>query len=936
MSSNSSDSPPTNTLPNTSPEIVSQTDAEVSSELAKALDKVHLEDDTPSEIPYPDPELPEEIHTPPRTNPYYNHWLSILHRIDHPWAQEDSHPDNFRSLYEEFSSISSDVFSDSVLSEERSPYTSHMSTGGRSLEPEGESSSTPAGREKTDIDQENSEGSERRRQDSQGSSVGTQVYNPPESETSSMGDNTSVGGIPDLRPCGKFDGSESAARWLAQLHWEFRRVGHSETTMPPSEVISAIDMLCVKDAATLLDSDLQMQDAIAKANSGTADKKDLEKVEQTLKDRFPAKLVDPRSFEIEDLTRIAQREDELLVQWYDRVRMALRNSGGRDRPRITDNRTTPLTPAESTLLKTVISRFVDGLRNYDLRQESLTNHARSAESLAKCWEAVQDSERVLEDRAKAAKEQEDRAQIESIKRALAERNLTVEQAISQVQTEPIMAMGAQRPNQEAQLSRQNSWRAPWDNRGTYPAKNRQTSQSSQNNYPPRLPPRESSKNPLVNGTEKLNAGERACFRCGAKDHIQTRCEATRSQWLESWEQAYLRGMITPASRYNRIPSLPVQEVQARSAQLYFEQFLKDCEDEGDAEEENETLTVGSHSVTVTQGTVPGGGLRLDEELSVEVSFLQSLLAAAMPPNKKRKAGDTAIPVSSLVDDQSSGQAQERKKKPQKTKTSAPKPLTEVRGREGKGPMDYKALLEQNKIEVSLLDLLQVSPDFCKNLKYLSTRMGEKARKTARRYAVMREKVVQSSSAVIKSIKTYRITPIIKFPKGDQVVSYKFDTESVLADQGSDVNIINAALADKIGLRRRPLDNLGVKGLVLLDSSGKSSPITEFTVFNAVVEGISRSVWAVVQPPGGGDDIVLLLGLPWLWDVMASFDIRGNSLTIGDTTAGETPVVLQGPALKLHTHHKLILDPGHVQEEDLEESESSDEEDADDSSEDSEN
>lgn len=45
--------------------------------------------------------------------------------------------------------------------------------------------------------------------------------------------------------------------------------------------------------------------------------------------------------------------------------------------------------------------------------------------------------------------------------------------------------------------------------------------------------------------------------------------------------------------------------------------------------------------------------------------------------------------------------------------------------------------EKNVMRVSLLDLLQIIPDFCRNLKHLSTRVGDKAQKTARRYANMR-------------------------------------------------------------------------------------------------------------------------------------------------------------------------------------------------------
>ncbi|KAI2610608.1 hypothetical protein GGR54DRAFT_374614 [Hypoxylon sp. NC1633] len=56
-------------------------------------------------------------------------------------------------------------------------------------------------------------------------------------------------------PCGHFDGTESATRWLAQLHWQFKRVGYREIDLPPSEVISVINMLCSEEEAKLQDSD---------------------------------------------------------------------------------------------------------------------------------------------------------------------------------------------------------------------------------------------------------------------------------------------------------------------------------------------------------------------------------------------------------------------------------------------------------------------------------------------------------------------------------------------------------------------------------------------------------------------------------------------------------------------------------------------------------
>ncbi|KAI0183350.1 hypothetical protein EV127DRAFT_352880, partial [Xylaria flabelliformis] len=155
--------------------------------------------------------------------------------------------------------------------------------------------------------------------------------------------------VPDLSSCGHLDGEEAAGRWLTQLHWQFRRVGYLEATLPPSDVISSINMLCTRTAATFLDSTSNLQDIIEKASAGNATMEDLKTLEQALKDRFPVKPVDTVPDETEDLTRMSQNESEPLAQYYSRVQNALRKAGGRDQPRKSGDGTA-LTPAETTLL----------------------------------------------------------------------------------------------------------------------------------------------------------------------------------------------------------------------------------------------------------------------------------------------------------------------------------------------------------------------------------------------------------------------------------------------------------------------------------------------------------------------------------------------------------------------------------------------------------
>ncbi|KAK8119912.1 uncharacterized protein PG998_004538 [Apiospora kogelbergensis] len=83
-----------------------------------------------------------------------------------------------------------------------------------------------------------------------------------------------------------------------------------------------------------------------------------------------------------------------------------------------------------------------------------------------------------------------------------------------------------------------------------------------------------------------------------------------------------------------------------------------------------------------------------------------------------------------------------------------------------------------------------------------------------------------------------------------------DKDSGHADQGSEVNIVAPSLVDRLGIPRRSLGTIGLKQVVLINSSGKSDAITEFIVVNVQVQTIWRTLWAFVQPPGGKDVTLL--------------------------------------------------------------------------------
>jgi hypothetical protein len=107
----------------------------------------------------------------------------------------------------------------------------------------------------------------------------------------------------------------------------------------------------------------------------------------------------------------------------------------------------------------------------------------------------------------------------------------------------------------------------------------------------------------------------------------------------------------------------------------------------------------------------------------------------------------------------------------------------------------------------------------------------------------------------------------------------------------------------------PLKKVGFGNLHMLTSDGRHTLVTDFVAIKVLCEGISWEIWAVMRPgPYSNNDNKLLLGLPWLWDVNAYFDIQNSTLRIGDDARGEQKVDISGPLLSPMLAHRLTLGP----------------------------
>ncbi|TGJ79930.1 hypothetical protein E0Z10_g8845 [Xylaria hypoxylon] len=417
--------------------------------------------------------------------------------------------------------------------------------------------------------------------------------------------------LPNLADCGHFDGETAAARWLQRVKWEFRRVGVTAGSDRCPEIIEAVNMLCEGKAAVFLDSSAILQAIIGRAERNKSNPDDLTILETSLREKFPTRLVDELAvLPAEDLQSLSQESTESLVSYYARTQALLTRMGGRDRPRGRQDGTgdTSLSALESFTLGSVVRSFVDGLHDDELKAESIDKSAAGKDSLWGCFDAIRDSQKILDNKITAREKRAKELRVKMMENVIwASTGLPVEQALaksypditlpsmvtpmegsmslisnSQVIVPQVSLLSGDVYNQRVNLNPKPFWQSNQAPQQTQVATGRDQAQGRARvawsappatsaapppapSFPPNgpLPPRESSTHPMINGKEKLNSNVRVCFRCGKHNHIKPQCPAVEDECLKPWEQTHLRNMITAM----RFPPTNPQTVGSSSAQM---------------------------------------------------------------------------------------------------------------------------------------------------------------------------------------------------------------------------------------------------------------------------------------------------------------------------------------------------------------------------------
>lgn len=506
--------------------------------------------------------------------------------------------------------------------------------------------------------------------------------------------------------------------------------------------------------------------------------------------------------------------------------------------------------------------------------------------------------------------------------------------------------------------------------------------------------RSTSSNPYVNGT-KIIQGEQVCLICGNSGHVATRggvnC-SPGSKRLELIESAILRSLLFPNDRNveSNMSLIKSRYFNDIDQQLHVHQpsvleFIPDNIESNmvnlnqkDSQSFNVSYTVGDEYVDNLDkldadvfAYEPAGPkrVRLDEKDSEEDQYhIQRAIEANERESRERRSRREDLKGKGKMPYAPAAGTRPEKFKAQfnaiPLTTKGPKRLNGMKlrtivGREGKGPLDYKKMLEDTTITMSMMDFYQASPDFSKSCRKYSTRMNEK--KTSRKRIPDPEYeeetlLVEASSSEAKqklvrdlafhkseesmplsckvafvdqppkvdltshlSFKTtarkdraFRIPGEVILKRDGKQGKIYLDSSMVCADQGSDLILISPQLVRVLNLERKAFADSSNQVITMGTADGTSHRITESVSFIFSTGGICREIYAFVRPERDHTvDLFLLLGLPWLHSVKAVIDICRSQIRIGNKDLNENFTVLQGPTFEFAHSHRLLLEPTKV-------------------------
>ncbi|KAF7550342.1 hypothetical protein G7046_g8048 [Stylonectria norvegica] len=472
--------------------------------------------------------------------------------------------------------------------------------------------------------------------------------------------------------------------------------------------------------------------------------------------------------------------------------------------------------------------------------------------------------------------------------------------------------------------------------------------------------RKASKNPFVSGKEPLPPNKLICVNCGKVGHKSPACT---SPSLSAWERAVLRQMVFPPST----PRDPVGGwrrpgsggVGMNSAQLTGDGLSTDWDsdedDVGDCIREMEELvtegTIGARNVTLTpaiglfdevssalehHGAVAArlgqllaeeGPEPVDMEALAESTLMVMALSSDLEPAPKKRKGASMAILSILNGEDDKGESdcprwhksatlpgmtEEEVEKAARRTTRKIKngisSLSEIWAREGLGPVNWIEIASRVMVLLNLIELWQISPEGAKQMRHLSSRKTEPRKKSKSKKA---HGVVGAQLSSVGRAANPDYANTLRLTYGACQRTYRVD---ITVEYGSrfdcQFDFPAASLVSELGIPVMSLASIGFKGLEMLCADGRRTPVSHFVRLQVTCSGIRREQWALVRlkEKDHFDDTPLILGMPWLHDVGAVFDIWRGTLEIGDHSRGEKRSVVKGLSKIREKTQLLVLGP----------------------------
>lgn len=459
-----------------------------------------------------------------------------------------------------------------------------------------------------------------------------------------------------------------------------------------------------------------------------------------------------------------------------------------------------------------------------------------------------------------------------------------------------------------------------------------------------------SANPYVNGTIQYRniMNQPLCFKCGERGHLSPDC--TNEHQLSILEQEYLRDLVYEHQAKVRL-AREAREKEAAATQE------RQNDGSGPATGTNRT-PLGARFVgarisevsTPTQSKV----VRFEDTESfgkdgefpqVSVRGVSVMDNAAKRQRTEGTQDDTQMADSNTVRPKAKARARRT--------GLAKKPPATIQGMLEQPAIDVRKVMLDATVTIPWMHLLAVSPYVRDEAKRLSTAVRKKREKKApqaeaegtgtttttttttttaqgntnttgvaanaaglKSHTVAQVKAAPTrpSNLTIRSmriseqlranienfrnqnhdVRAYGLPALVSKDKGSP--TFQVHRNQVLADQGSDVNLIYEPLRKYMDLKLRPLKDLGLmekESLSMTTADGGSHELKHWVSFNIDVMGIKREVWAFVCP-GTQGGLALLLGCPYLANVNAHIHVRDGTIELGDPEVGEHVVISKAP------------------------------------------